>query len=629
MTTLFSNTFEGPKLTIADFLKAKEGLRQTPATVVTQADGRRFIESSNGLRTEMAAQSADQDGKWGVMDENAALGLTPDDCTAPATITESMPNLSASFEVVKISPCLARYVQLLQVGVPLEAVKSQAVAAESTGKLPQGSVSRLLAAAAAQDGSPGPGVHSPSEHLEGSHSEKHGWLGDAAWEAPRVAVRCDVEARAGYNSAKGHEYLDSPEVLRAKVKVLAAMFRKAKHPVVYAGAGLSTASGIGDYATQTGKSGVLAKSRQDGAAATGGPGVGEKGILKKKVGEGLLASTLGMKDVSPMCARPNRGHRALAAMAKQGHVWRFVQQNHDGLPQKAGMPQHLINEIHGAWFDPSNPVVAMSGGLRSDLFEDLLLCERKADLVLAVGSSLCGMNADRLVSSAAVRARKERNDIHALSDLTSSKAKTENSVGASAAAAAAAVVEKGPSSLPPLPRVAFGSVIVSLQQTVHDHNSSLRIFALIDDVLGMLAEELVLHSNSKNSEAPETTVPATALGASDSDAAKVGESDVFLVPYDANTGMRLQGKSATHLLRLDLTEGSLLTISAGPDTGRNAVVIGKNKDGHWRVSIERQFKGGGRMFHETRLLGSWWPREATAGQLPYIPVVPRACSSMA
>ena len=49
-----------------------------------------------------------------------------------------------------------------------------------------------------------------------------------------------------------------------------------------------------------------------------------------------------------------------------------MQQNHDGLPQKAGYPQQHLNEIHGAWFDPTNPVVPMSGTLREDLMTWLL-----------------------------------------------------------------------------------------------------------------------------------------------------------------------------------------------------------------------------------------------------------------
>jgi hypothetical protein len=95
-------------------------------------------------------------------------------------------------------------------------------------------------------------------YLQGSHAELHGHLGSRDWEPPRLVVLCDKEARAGYTSEKSSEYLDSPQVLRAKIQLLASMFRKASRPVIYAGAGLSTASGIRDYATQTGACGVLA-----------------------------------------------------------------------------------------------------------------------------------------------------------------------------------------------------------------------------------------------------------------------------------------------------------------------------------------------------------------------------------
>ena len=46
----------------------------------------------------------------------------------------------------------------------------------------------------------------------------------------------------------------------------------------------------------------------------------------------------------------------------------------------------------------------MSGQLRSDLFADLLAWEDRADLCLAVGTSLSGMNADRLVERTGTRA---------------------------------------------------------------------------------------------------------------------------------------------------------------------------------------------------------------------------------
>lgn len=62
-----------------------------------------------------------------------------------------------------------------------------------------------------------------------------------------------------------------------------------------------------------------------------------------------------------------------------------------------------MNEIHGAWFDPSNPVVQFSGKLRSDLFEWLCDMELATDLCLCLGTSLSGMNADRAAVTCAKR----------------------------------------------------------------------------------------------------------------------------------------------------------------------------------------------------------------------------------
>ena len=36
------------------------------------------------------------------------------------------------------------------------------------------------------------------------------------WQAPLLVRACDALARPGYNSGAAHEYLDTPEVLRAK-----------------------------------------------------------------------------------------------------------------------------------------------------------------------------------------------------------------------------------------------------------------------------------------------------------------------------------------------------------------------------------------------------------------------------
>ena len=170
-----------------------------------------------------------------------------------------------------------------------------------------------------------------------------------------------------------HHWQD-PETLRAKIKVLARLLRDAEHPIAYTGAGISTSSGINDYA-----------SKSKASAATGS---NARHRVKKRTG---------------LDADPTFAHFTLAALHRDGNLVHWVQQNHDGLPQKAGFPQECINEIHGAWFDPSNPVVPMSGSLRGDLYQMMEDEEEAADFTLCIGTSLCGMNADRMVETPARR----------------------------------------------------------------------------------------------------------------------------------------------------------------------------------------------------------------------------------
>merc|ERR1711971_575545 len=199
-------------------------------------------------------------------------------------------------------------------------------------------------------------------------------------------------------------------------------------------------------------------------------------------------------------------------MAHRVFIWRFIQQNHDGLPQKAGMPQRLVNEIHGGIFDPSNPCVPMTGKLREDLFKDLLHCERTADLMLTLGSSLSGMNSDRLVKTCAERAQR-------------AKSRGED---------------------------CLGSVIVSLQTTPHDAQASVRIYATIDGTMELLTELLELEVSPP--EAPPPPLPSShrPLGV---------EHEVFEVPYDAE-GRRLpEGQPCR---RWDLRTRSIHFLTVGP-----------------------------------------------------------------
>jgi len=187
-------------------------------------------------------------------------------------------------------------------------------------------------------------------------------------------------------------------------------WKKSENCITYTGAGLSRASGIKDYASKS-----------------------KESIVKAP------------KIKSSLDAQPTFAHQVLVALERAGYLKYWIQQNHDGLPQKAGCPQEKINEIHGAWFDPSNPVVQFSGSLRTDLFQDMISWEKKADLCLCLGTSLSGMNADRMANTPAKKSLKGK---------------------------------------------ALGTVIINLQQTPLDSQCAVRIWAQLDDAFIILTKKL-------------------------------------------------------------------------------------------------------------------------------------------
>lgn len=353
-----------------------------------------------------------------------------------------------------------------------------------------------------------------------------------SWALPEIINASDKQARPGYNSLDASEYQDTPDVLAAKVRVLAELVRRACKAVAYTGAGLSTAAGIGDYASQT-----------EGPNPMGG----------------------GLR--SPMCAQPTLAHRVLVALHSAGRLHRWVNQNHDGLPQKAGLPQQHINEIHGAWHAPDNPVVQMSGNLRDDLFNDLLAWEEQTDLVLAVGTSLAGMNADRLVTSAAERAAADGCGAEQL-----------------------------------------GAVVVGLQRTTLDSCATLRIFARCDDVFEALAKELELDVHAAPTPG-EFWVPAALRGLDEADF-------VFDVPYDASGRL-----SATTRSRLDLREDAELVIPTGMYAGALGEVDGYDREGNIKCRFKLKAPKGKLRAPMTLVLGRWWIQAAVEGAVPLLPVV--------
>jgi len=370
--------------------------------------------------------------------------------------------------------------------------------------------------------------------MEGvKRKEMHGLMVEEDWLPPIQVVTCDEENRPGYNSMPSHEYRDDPRTLQKKVAILAELVRSSSNFMAYTGAGISTTAGIDDYASQ--KSGKQSKLNEN----------------RKKVKK-------------PRYAKPTLGHRVLTELYHTGNLKHWVQQNHDGLPQKAGYPQHELNEIHGGWWDVSNTVIPMNGSLRDDLFTWMCEWQKKADLTLAMGTSLCGMNADDCVSDVADRFRKE---------------------------------EKG-----------FGSIIVGLQRTPMDKISSIRFYGTIDEIVALLAREMDLMIPPYKSLVPDVPEDAQI------------EEWIFKVPYDS------EGKLTTdpdEMIIWDLRKGKKIVINAGAGKGFEGTITGfYPKTPHLAVATLRQYQNESFGKEKKKYyMGNWWVETITKGLWHVMPMV--------
>ena len=402
-----------------------------------------------------------------------------------------------------------------------------------------------------------------------SHNGMHGRGGAAEWLAPRLIVECKKEARPGYKSMSADEYHDEPETLAAKVSFMAKLIRHSRSFCAYTGAGISTASGIDDYASKAKNSVAMQR-----------------------------------KKVSGLSAQPTLAHRVMGALYRRGHLKHWVQQNHDGLPQKAGFPPEALNEIHGAWFDPSNPVVPMTGTLRGDLCDWLYEWEQKTDLCLAMGTSLCGMNADRMVETP-----NDNADLATVSQLlnNANDAKTQ-------------------SSAKKLKAACLGSIIVGLQRTQHDEACTLRLYATCDEVMALLARELELDGGEDGVRSQAKYVPlldpAHIISMADDKSQGLSRKVVgaLKVPYDKQ-GFLTQDKK--QMVPWDLSPGAVVKVTSGPGAGFVGTVKGRNASGHVQIRLPCQREGSKQHGKEWKLytLGLWWFETAANGRCARLPVV--------
>jgi NAD-dependent deacetylase len=104
--------------------------------------------------------------------------------------------------------------------------------------------------------------------------------------------------------------------------------------VVFTGAGISTESGIPDFRSPTG---MWARTKpilfQDYLASAD---MRREAWRRKFDGEPVMRA-----------AEPNRGHRAVARLVREGKASAVITQNIDGLHQASGVPEDRVIELHG------------------------------------------------------------------------------------------------------------------------------------------------------------------------------------------------------------------------------------------------------------------------------------------
>merc|ERR1719461_2055889 len=177
-----------------------------------------------------------------------------------------------------------------------------------------------------------------------------------------------------------------------------------------------------------------------------------------------------------------------------------------------------------------------------------------------MGTSLCGMNADRCVQ------RPSRQYI-------------ENKWG-------------------------YGSIIVGLQRTQYDNICSLRIFARIDEVVALLARELNL------------TIPGPKVYVPQIPPEFIHGPDQFIVPYDTDGNLSEDVRTIW-----DLRDGQKMIVNGGPGDGFKGKMKEKS-NGHYRICtamIREGDRNHGKGFCNY-VLGNWWVETAVNGKWPTIPI---------
>jgi len=385
-------------------------------------------------------------------------------------------------------------------------------------------------------------------HFTNSYSA-HGRMGNQAWAMPSLVSKSTEVVREDHgNTIQANEFLDSPEVLEEKIKLIASLLQKSKRTSMYCGAGLSKESGLKDAASR-----------------------GTSLVFQNTLVNGLFAA-------------PNFSQICLARLHKINLIQKFFTQNHDGLLQKAGIPQEHVIEIHGGWYDPSNPPVKYTETLKSDLLDQLLHEAQESDLLLVLGTSLSGMTADKIAEKVSGRSISQKS---------------------------------------------LGIVIINLQQTRLDHVSSIRVWSKISDAFKLLEKIFKLdevenpvwmpsnnHNNNNNNN--NNSNNNNNNNNNNSNTNNIGDNDIFQIPYDN------KGQKSETLHPLDLSIGTTLIIADphASNFGCFLTVTEKDQAGDWVLMEQKQVDDeNGSGIKKRRRLHRWWIDVARRGQISQFPIV--------
>ena len=119
-----------------------------------------------------------------------------------------------------------------------------------------------------------------------------------------------------------------------EVEEVRRLIAASKRGIVFTGAGISTESGIPDFRSPT------------GIWQTNKPIYYQEFIASAEKRREAWRRKFNT-DPTMRAATPNRGHRAVARLVREGKISSVITQNIDGLHQASGVPERQVIELHG------------------------------------------------------------------------------------------------------------------------------------------------------------------------------------------------------------------------------------------------------------------------------------------